>query len=286
MTDTSIAAVETEAVATSPADLDSAIRLSERQFRSRRRRSSLLVRVLQVASAAVFLAVWEALTDAGLLDPLFFSKPSSIGAFIVQHWGTLVADTGVTIRATAIGFFIGSIAGIVAALAISAVPLLDRVLQPWISVLMSIPRIALAPLFLLWFGITETSKVALAVSLVFFMVLVTTTAGTRTIDSDLLSLSDVFHANALQRFRTIVIPGSVPAIMAGLRLGVVTSILGVVSSEIVASSSGLGQKIVLYGQNFNSAGIFAVLVFLAVITTVLNGIVALCELRLLRWQRA
>jgi NitT/TauT family transport system permease protein len=267
-----------------PADIARAMEVSERKFRSRRRRSSALVRVLQVSSFVILLVLWQLAVDGGLGKELFFSKPTAVAAFIGDNWNLLVENTVVTMRATAAGFLIGSVSGIAVALLMARFTLLDRVLQPWISVLMSLPRIALAPLFLLWFGITETSKVALAVSLVFFMVLVSTSAGMRTLDPDLRALAKAFHAGELQTFTKIVLPAAVPGIFAGLRLGVVTAILGVVSSEMVASSSGLGQQIVLYGQNLNSAGVFAVLLFLAVITTGLNAFVGALERWLLRWQ--
>jgi NitT/TauT family transport system permease protein len=253
-------------------------------FRRGRRRRTTLVRVLQGASVIAFLVLWEILAAAGVLNQLFFSRPSAIAAFIADHFGYLVHNTAVTLRATLLGFVIGSVAGILTALVMARFRTLDRVLQPWISVLMSLPRIALAPLFLLWFGITETSKVALAVSLVYFMVLVSTLAGTKILDSDLTSMAEVYGANGMQLFAKIIIPGAVPGIFAGLRLGVVTSVLGVIASEMVASSDGLGQIIVLYGQNLQSAGVFAVLVFLAVITSLLNGLLALWEGHLMRWQ--
>lgn len=261
-----------------------AMEVSERRFRARRRGSSVLVRVLQVSSFVALLVLWQIAVDAGWGKELFFSKPTAVATFVGDNWDLLVDNTVVTMRATAFGFLIGSGSGIAVALVMARFALLDRVLQPWISVLMSLPRIALAPLFLLWFGITETSKVALAVSLVFFMVLVSTLAGMRTIDPDLKALAKAFHASELQTFTKIILPAAVPGIFAGLRLGVVTAILGVVSSEMVASSSGLGQQIVLYGQNLNSAGVFAVLLFLAVITTGLNALVGALERWLLRWQ--
>lgn len=262
-----------------------AIANSQAVARARRRNRAILVRGLQVASLVVVLALWEWAARAGAINTLFFSQPSAIAEFAVDHISELWVDTLATLRATLLGFAIGSLAGIAAAFVITSVPLLDRVVQPWISVLMSIPRVALAPLFLLWFGITEMSKVALAVSIVFFMVLVSTAAGLKTVAPDLLALGQAFHAGPWQRFRTILLPSCVPAIYAGLRLGVVTSILGVVSSEMVASSNGLGQRIVLYGQNFNSAGVFAVLVLLAAITGLMTGAVAWSEQRLLKWQR-
>ncbi len=269
---------------TSEGEIADAMEISERRFRQRRRRSTLLVRLLQVGSFGLLLVIWQLAVQSGLADELFFSKPTAVASFVHDNWSSLVDNTVVTMRATAFGFVIGSVGGVLVALLMARFLLLDRLLQPWISVLMSLPRIALAPLFLLWFGITETSKVALAVSLVFFMVLVSALAGTKTIDPDLKSLAAVFHASEVQNFTKIILPASVPGIFAGLRLGVVTSILGVVASEMVASSSGLGQQIVLFGQNLNSAGVFAVLLFLAVITSALNGIVSVLERYLLRWQ--
>lgn len=267
-----------------PPEILEAMEKSERRFRARRRRSGVLVRVLQVSSFVALLLVWQLAVEAGLAKELFFSKPTAVATFVRENWDLLVDNTVVTMRATASGFLIGSGSGIAVALLMARFTMLDQVLQPWISVLMSLPRIALAPLFLLWFGITETSKVALAVSLVFFMVLVSTLAGMRTLDPDLKALAQAFHASELQTFTKIVLPAAVPGIFAGLRLGVVTAILGVVSSEMVASSSGLGQQIVLFGQNLNSAGVFAVLLFLAVITTGLNALVGALERWLLRWQ--
>ena len=278
------AATATRTTNHAPDELAHAIGDSQRQAKRRKTQRSVLVISLQALSLVVVLALWELAAVTGVINTLFFSQPSAIGSFAIENVAGLWADTLATLRATLLGFGIGSLAGVVVAFFITSIPLLDRVLQPWISVLMSIPRVALAPLFLLWFGITETSKVALAVSIVFFMVLVSTSAGLKTVAPDLLALGKAFHASPWQRFRTILLPSCVPSIFAGLRLGVVTSILGVVSSEMVASSDGLGQRIVLYGQNFQSAGVFAVLALLALITGLMTALVAWSEQYLLRWQ--
>lgn len=266
-------------------EIEAAIANSQKETKQKRTRRSLTVRGLQILSVVVVFGLWEWGAQTGAINTLFFSQPTAIGEFIFKNAASLWVDTIATLRATVMGFVIGSLAGVAAAFLIASVPMLDRVLQPWISVLMSIPRVALAPLFLLWFGITEMSKVALAVSIVFFMVLVSTAAGLKSVAPDLNALGDAFHASPWQRFITILLPSCVPSIFAGLRLGVVTAILGVVSSEMVASSNGLGQRIVLYGQNFQSAGVFAVLALLALITAVMTGLVAWSEQYLLRWQR-
>ncbi|GAA5144528.1 ABC transporter permease [Microbacterium pseudoresistens] len=267
-----------------PAELARAIEGSQQRAKRKKTKWSALTVALQVLSLVVALGMWEWAAASGSINTLFFSQPSAIGTFAIANAEGLWNDTLATLRATVFGFAIGSVAGVAVAFFITSIPLLDRVLQPWISVLMSIPRVALAPLFLLWFGITETSKVALAVSIVFFMVLVSTAAGLKSVAPDLLALGKAFHASPWQRFRTILLPSCVPSIFAGLRLGVVTAILGVVSSEMVASSNGLGQRIVLYGQNFQSAGVFAVLALLAIITGVMTALVAWSERYLLRWQ--
>lgn len=266
------------------ADFTDRISQSQRSYRARRRRRSIFVLVAQIGSFAAALAGWELATRTGLLDELFFSKPSEVGALLKAEWPLLWESTVVTIRATTIGFVIGSAGAIVTALLLARFPTLDRIVQPWISVLMSLPRIALAPLFLLWFGITETSKVALAVSVVYFMVLVPVLGGMKIVDPDLVTMSRTFHASEFQRFRTIVIPSALPGIFAGLRLGVVSAVLGVVASEMIASSSGLGLLISNYGQSLKADGVFAVLFLLAVITTCLYLAIAALERWLLRWQ--
>lgn len=266
-------------------ELLQAIGKAQVETRKRNLRKGILVHSLQILSLVLLLGAWEWAARSEMISTLFFSQPSAIGAFLINNAAGLWVDTAATLRATVIGFVVGSAAGVAVAFIITAIPILDRVLQPWISVLMSIPRVALAPLFLLWFGITETSKIALAVSIVFFMVLVSTAAGLKTVAPDLIALGQAFNASPWQKFKTILLPSCVPSIFAGLRLGVVTSILGVVSSEMVASSTGLGQRIVLYGQNFQSAGVFAVLVLLAAITGVMTGLVAWSEQYLLKWQR-
>lgn len=265
-------------------DLMHAMKVSERKVLRHRHYSTLLVRVLQIALLLATLLIWQFVVSRGLAPKLFFSTPLEIGRFVIANWQHLVSNSLITLQAIAVGFLIGSAAGIAAALVMSRFEILERVLQPYISVLMSLPRIALAPLFIIWFGITFEAQVALAVSIVFFVVLVSTFAGTKSVDPDLKKMASTFHASNAQLFAKIIIPGSLAGVFAGLRLGVITAILGVIASEMVAASGGLGQDIIFYGQNLQAAGVFSVLLFLAVISVVLNGFVAFWERRLSRWQ--
>lgn len=148
----------------------------------------------------------------------------------------------------------------------------------------ALPRVALAPMFVLWFGIGMTSKVLLAFSLVFFIVVINTEAGVRSVDSDLSMMARVMGASERQRFMKVLMPGSIPSIFAGLRIGAIYSLLGVVVGEMIASKQGLGQQIMEYSYAFQPAGVFGVLFYLALIALSLNGLMSVIERRLMRWK--
>jgi NitT/TauT family transport system permease protein len=152
--------------------------------------------------------------------------------------------------------------------------------------LAGVPRIALAPLFVLWFGISDTAKIALSVSLVFFVVLFNMRAGVRSVDGDLLTMSRTLGANRRQIFLSVIMPACVPTLFAGFRLAIVFSVLGVIASEMTAARSGLGMQVVAYSQNLQPDGVFAVLALLAAVMALLNGVLQLIERRLLRWVPA
>jgi NitT/TauT family transport system permease protein len=160
----------------------------------------------------------------------------------------------------------------------------DAVLDPVISALNSIPRVALAPLFILWFGIGIQSKVFVGVSLVVFILLITTRAGIKNADPDLLTMSRMMCASTSQTFVKVVLPISLPSIFSGLQLAVIYSLLGVVVAEMIASQHGLGVVIAQYTQTLAINETFAVLLLLGVISTSLAAAVAFAERRILRWQ--
>ena len=232
------------------------------------------------------LLLWQWLIDAGVGSAFFFSRPSDIGKFLyeVLRTGSLWADTVVTLEEILIGFVVGSSLGIIVGLIAARAPMLDAILDPYLGILNSLPRIALAPLFLLWFGLGITSKIALSISLVFFVVAINTRAGAMSIPADYITVARTFGTSEWQRFVKIVLPGSVPSIFAGLRLGVVYSLLGVVTGEMIAAKAGLGEQLTYFAGTFQIAGVFGILVMLAIIAVVLNWLMAIAENRLLRWR--
>ena len=248
--------------------------------------NQLAITATQIAIALSALGIWQYSVEAGWIDRFFLAPPTEVFAFLVQYArsGELWRHGSVTIQDTIMGFLSGSILGVLCGLAIGWSRFLDRVFTPFLTIFNSLPRVALAPMFILWFGIEMTSKVLLSFSLVFFIVVVNTEAGVRSVESDLNMMARVTGANEFQRFMKVVLPGAVPAIFAGLKIGVVYALLGVVVGEMVASRAGLGQQVVEYSNTYRPAGVFGTLAVLAVIALVLNFLMLSAERWLMRWK--
>lgn len=246
-----------------------------------RRRERLLS---QLATGLLILGAWQLVATLGLVRPVLASSPGEVAAFLIASSGELWPDLVSTVTATLIAFVLASIVGVVVGIGLGLLPRLEAAVDPYLSALNSMPRIALGPLFVLYFGFGMTAKVALAFSIVVFILILNARAGVLSVDRELIRLSAAFNATKLQLFMKVLLPSSVPSIFAGLRLGLIYSLLGVVTSEIIASQTGLGSKIVYYSAVFQIEGIYAILIVLALIASLLNAVMATAERRLLRWQ--
>jgi NitT/TauT family transport system permease protein len=241
-------------------------------------------RSLLVVVAAV---IWEILSDKKLINSLFFGSPLGIvaslkaGLFVSRY---LLLPLMWTLVGTTAAFGLGSAAGIGCGLLFAISPNLGRFFDPFVMAFNALPRIALAPLFIMWFGLGLASKTAVGFSLCFVILLSSTVAGTRSIDPDLQLLARTLGASTTQTFFRITLPGAVPTIFSGLRLGLIYSLLGVVSSEIIGSVNGLGVQLSQDAGTFNTNGVFAVLVLLMVLASLLTWGMSLLEDWLLRWR--
>ncbi len=234
-----------------------------------------------------FVALWETLSARGVLDPTFFGRPSGIVSYL---WRGFVSERNLwndlfyTILAATIAFWGGSIAAILVGLLFAMLPRLHKACEPYLTLLNAMPRIALAPLFLLWFGLGVGSKIAVAVSLTFFIVLSSTVAGIRGVNSDHLVLSRALGAKPRQVFFKVTLPSAVPIIFSGLRLGLVYSLLGVVGAELLAAEHGLGQVLAYLQSTFDMDGVMALLFLLALLGLSITIIMNWLERKLLVWQ--
>lgn len=246
-----------------------------------------LVTALQLAVVAALLASWELSVELGLAKELFVSKPTAVGAALVAN--VTSDDFGhhlaVTLYETLGGFVIAAVAGVLVGLFFYRVPLFEAVLRPFLTAFNNLPRLALAPLFVLWFGLGSTSRIVLVVSVSFFMVLFSTYAGLQNANRDHLLLAKTLGAGQFTLFRRFVLPSAVPPIFAGLQLGLTYAFLAAVVGEMLTGSTGLGAQLQIALSAFRTDDFFAVLLFLVIIATMLSGFMRLLERRILRWRR-
>jgi NitT/TauT family transport system permease protein len=231
-----------------------------------------------LALLALFLLVWYVAGETGLVKRIFISDPVSVAIAI----GNLLAEQNTwravfaTLMAAIFGLVIGSALGIASGVLFARIPTLYRAARPFLTIFNAFPRPAFAPIFILWF--------AVAISIVYFVLVLNTMAGIRSVDADVRFLAKSLGMSEWQLFTIIELPHAMPTIVAGLRLGAVYSVLGVVVSEIVAANEGLGQLLVQYTNQFAIAESFASLALMAIVAIVLDSAVSLLQKRL-SWGR-
>ena len=234
----------------------------------------------------LMLALGEWLTAHRWLDPTFVGQPSGVIQFLWNNFATgkLWVDMAWTMAGTLISFTLGSVAAIAVGLVFVGFPKLEKFLDPYLNAMNVMPRIALAPLFILWFGLGLGSKIAVGCSLTFFIVLSSTVAGIRGVSQDHVTLCKTLGANAVTIFFQVTLPGAVPVIFSGLRLGLIYALLGVIGAEIIASEKGLGQSLAYLGSTFDVNGVMALLLVLALLGVSVVRTMTWLEKRLLHWQ--
>jgi len=250
-------------------------------------RSSAVQRhALAFASVFAGLTLWELIGRFAIQNSLFLATPIQVA---VELWrlarvGVLQHHAWVSAQEFVIGFAIAVAVGIPIGLAVAASKRTAIVMNPWISGLYATPVIALAPLFILWFGIGIWSKVAVVVALVVFPVVINTEAGLRNTDRQLVEAVRSFGANKLQIFLKVSLPCALPFILAGLRLGVGRGLIGVVVGELFGARAGLGFMITQAAEVFNMPRLFAGVVVLAAAGIVFTAAFQALERRLVPWN--
>lgn len=233
------------------------------------------------------LALWEVVSRFLVANPLFLASPSQIAVAIynLARSGQLWHHIGVSAAEFALGYAIASVLGVALGLAMAASQTAKQALQPWVSGLYATPTIALAPLFILWFGIGIWSKVLVVISLVVFPVAINTEAGLRTTSERLMEMLRSFGATPAQIFVKVSLPSAVPFILAGLKLGIGRGLIGVVVAELFGSRAGLGNLISQSADAFNMPELFAGVVVLAFAGIVMTAGFGWLEARLVPWTR-
>jgi NitT/TauT family transport system permease protein len=240
----------------------------------------------QAAVGAAALALWQGLVSFKVLDAFFVSRPSDIAQRIAQ-WvvsGSLWTHLAVTLEESLLGLVVGAAMGISLGFSLGRSPLLAGIFDPYIKMLNAVPRVVLAPLFLLWFGLGIWSKVALAVTLVFFVMFFNTYQGVRDADRVLIDNVRMLGATERQLVRHVLIPSALTWIFSSLQTSLGFAMVGAVVGEYLGSTRGLGYVISQAEGTFDTTGVFAGMTVLAVVVVIVSAAVTRLERWLLRWK--
>ncbi len=254
--------------------------------RTARGRQRMSLTIGRVALLAGFLALWQLLAMRGFVDAKIVASPSAIAQHLIA-WaidGTLLFHSTITIEETLAGFAIGAIFGLVLGFAIGSNRLIAELVDPFIFALYSIPKVALAPLFVVWFGIGIPMKIILAAVTVLFIVFYNTLAGVRNVEPALLDAMWLMGATRMQTLLRVVIPSALGFALTGVRIAIPYALIGAIIGELIASNRGIGYLIASSGSQYDTAGVFAALFVLTILAVVLNALVDLLERRLSAWK--
>lgn len=257
---------------------------AQRTFRQRYGRT-LTVTLGRLVVLVVVLAVWE-FASGRWVDPLFVSAPSAVAERFAQWFtdGTLLTNTAVTVQEILAGYLIGAAVGAAAAFLLGPFDRAYAILDPFLTALNSIPKVALAPLFIVWFGIGLEMKIILAAVMVFFLVFQNTVAGIREVDKALIDAVRLMGGTRRDVLLKVTLPGSMTGLITGLRVAIPYALIGAVIAELVATNQGLGYLINDSSATFDTAGVFAALAVLTVIAAAINVAVDALGRRATRWK--
>ncbi len=242
--------------------------------------------VLSAALLAGTPIVWELAVRIFNIPELIVPAPSAViyALWISFATGAIMPHLFATLSEILVGFALGSVAALTLGCLVAQFRLFERIVYPYIVSFQAVPKIALAPLLVIWFGFGMTSKIIMTALVAFFPILVNTVAGLKSVEQDRLDLMGALKATRWQTFRYVLFPTALPFIFAGLDVGVVLSVIGAIVGEFVGASRGLGYLLLFYQSELRNAYVFAILIVLAVIGMALHYVIVLAQRRLVFWS--
>lgn len=251
-----------------------------------RRGAGWRINLARLGVVVVILAAWQLAASLGLVNPSLLPSPIAVAVDFVEMMidGTLPLNVGFTLRSALLGFAIGMVAGVGIGFVIGLSQVATKIASPFVTIFNSMPRIALAPMLVLWFGIGLGSGVALVVSLVFFIALTNTLAGTQSVERNQLTLARLYGASRAQMILKVILPATLPWILAAGHLSLANSLAGAIVSEMFLGQNGLGFLIVTSSGLFNMGRVFAAIFMALIVAAVLDWLGTMLETYLLRWR--
>jgi NitT/TauT family transport system permease protein len=233
----------------------------------------------------VFVALWEWVVRWFEVPAFIAPAPSAVLASLTGGLRSrlYLEHFGVTLYETLLGFLIAAVSGIVLGAVIAQFRLVEQTVYPYLVALQTLPKIAIAPLIIVWFGFGISSKVIIAAMIGFFPVLVNVIVGLKTVDQSKLDLMRSLDATRWQTFRMVKFPNALPFVFAGLDIAIVFSVLGAIVGEFVGAQRGLGNLILQFNFNLDIAGVFAVMILLSVLGVTLHLLMQAIQRRVIFW---
>lgn len=255
--------------------------------RDRRRvPNAVWVWVIRVVFVAAVLISWQETASHSLLNPAFTGSPSGIYSAFIDLFKTSIVTTDLktTLEETLVGFVLSIIIGLTAAYILNSSSTLEKAFRPIISGANAVPRIALVPLFIIWFGLGPNSKIANVVSFVSFTVLVNSLEALKSADRDFWLLSKTLGFSERQRIWKFVVPGAVPVFGATFELALIYSFLGAITGEILGGINGLGVQLETAANQVETNKFFAILLLIVIVTLVFVQLLHFIRIRLMTWH--
>lgn len=237
-----------------------------------------------LALVAALLAGWWAVTENELVAPYILPSPTDTWRTAQENATYLVEHTWVTTWETVVGFIIAAIVGEFVAVVMIYSASLEKTVYPLILFAQVIPKIAIAPLFIVWLGFGPTPKILVAVLMAFFPIVISGLAGLRSVDPEILELTSTMGASRFKTFLKIRLPASLPQLMSGLKVAATLAVTGAVVGEFVGANEGLGYVILQANGNVDTAMLFAALIIMSILGIVLFAIIEIAEKLLIPWH--
>lgn len=241
--------------------------------------------LLKLLPGIALLLFWQ-WASGRLIKEIYVSRPTAVAQRLYELFasGEIYPHLWTTGQELVLGYVIGVACGVVGGYTFGRSPWLARIFEPYVMAFYGVPKIALAPLFIIWFGIGMGSKIALASIMVFFLVFYNVFAGVRSVDRELVNLTLVMGANQRQLTYHVFLPAAAPFVMLGMRLAIPYSVIGVIVGEFTSSAQGLGLFIHESSSTYDPAGVFAGIVILLAFVATANFLAGRLERRMLRWR--
>ena len=248
---------------------------------------SISIWLWRAALILALLLIWE-ISAGRLYNEFWSSRPSLIGARLLTLLasGEIWRHLGATVSEALLGLLLGALVGTPIGIALAKYRRAAEIVDPFVMGLYGLPRVALAPMFILWFGISLLAKVMMSFSMVLFVFILNVTEGIRTVDPDMVDLMRTMRAPRSYILRKVTIPSIVPWLLASFRIGIGLSLVGAVVGELIGANRGLGWYVLRAGGQLDTTGVFTGLLILMVVAMIANQIILVIERQVLHWRPA